>query len=53
MTNVDNKKRIIRFLEKHPETDNFKIMVELNIDINQVENILDDLIKEGIICLNV
>lgn len=50
---MNNKEKVIKFLQKHPETDNFEIAVTLDINVNEVERILDNLIQEGVVCLNV
>lgn len=46
-----SKKKVIEFLEKHPTTDNFEISIFLNISIPEVEEVLEDLEREGRISL--
>jgi transcription initiation factor IIE alpha subunit len=48
---MDTRKKIIDFLEKHPDTDSFEISMLLNLPINEVRNILNELEKEGIIAV--
>lgn len=48
---MDSRKKIIDFLEKHPDTDSFEISVLLNVPIHEVRNILKGLEQEGIITL--
>jgi transcription initiation factor IIE alpha subunit len=48
----DPKKKVVEYLERHPDTDNFEISILLNIPIGDVRKILGELEQEGIIILN-
>ncbi len=48
---MEPRKKIMEYLEKHPDTDNFEISVLLDIPIDEVRNILKGLEDEGIISI--
>jgi DNA-binding Lrp family transcriptional regulator len=49
---MNDRQRIINYLEEHPETDNLDISINLNISISKVGRILNEFINEGI-CMSV
>lgn len=48
--NIKNK--IINYLNKHPDTNNFELSIKLNLSIQDIDNILENLEDEGLIILN-
>lgn len=47
-----DKEKIIEYLEKHPDTDNFEISMLLDISMSNVRKILGELEQEGVVILN-
>lgn len=47
----NEKQKIIDYLEKHPDTNNFELSVKLNIPIKNINKILYNLKNEKMIIL--